>query len=1014
MTSQTPEYLQSELPAINLFQQLGYEYFDASVNDERESINDVVLISRLKASIGRINPWLNENNVNQAVREITAITSSSLMEANEKIHRLISGKNFTPKQVIDGREQYIGVGYIDFSDIENNDFIVVNQMKFKGQAKNSIPDIVVFVNGLPLAVIECKSPILQEAEARAISDLLYYQQNSEKLFRYNQICVGIYKVGGRYGALGAKEEHYQVYRDDNNNDNDHNSCAETIEAMTGKAPTAQDILIYNLFDKKKFFDIIRNFTIFEMSQGARIKKLPRYQQIRATNKTIEKLQKENKGGVIWHTQGSGKSITMVYIATKLKRDESGFNNPTIIIVTDRTDLDDQIFKTFNRCGFPNPISAASVRHLKKLLKDGYGKTITTTIQKFQETDKDGNIIKVCRDKIETISEKENLYVLVDEAHRTQYGFLAGFMRKALTNAKFIAFTGTPIDNEQKSTLGSFYGGKYLDVYTIKQSVADGATLPILYEDGLPDLYVEKELLEKQFKYHFDGETAKKQVLLKKEATSMKKYMAAKQRIKRIAEHIIEHYKTKIYPNGYKAMVVCYNRACAIAYKSTFDELKENGKHGFSSRVVMSFSLKKDPQEYYKIATPESEVKKVIEDFTLPFGDESVFSRGGKKQFNNDAIMIVSDMLLTGYDVPVAQVMYLDKPLKAHNLLQAIARVNRTRGAKAAGFVVDYCGITDHLIDAMNAFEDDLAPEDVMGSISEEITRLKLRHNRLTAFFQDLKIDRKKQREIYIEKAVQYLEPEDIRDKFKGLLKKFNQSLNIVLPDESALCYKNDFVIYAEIRLEAANAYVDKSLKISEDESKKLQLLIDEHLRARGIINLLDEPVSIIDVEKFEEELANTKSDKSKELKIKHRLKHKLKLEMEKNPDFYKPLAEKLEEIIEERKQGRLTQLELFEEFDKIQQKILDKSKEAKNLGFDTEREFAVYKTLDSKMEGEVKETTATFFKSIGDELAIDEWEHKNQVQKMIRVKIKDIIRGRIPKEEIEQITTSLLDILKKN
>ena len=260
-------------------------------------------------------------------------------------------------------------------------------------------------------------------------------------------------------------------------------------------------------------------------------------------------------------------------------------------------------------------------------------------------------------------------------------------------------------------------------------------------------------------------------------------MSGKQRIKRIAEHIIDHYKKKIYPDGYKGMVVCYNRPSAIAYNKAFDELKEAGKDGFSSRVVMSFSPKKDPQEYYQIATQESDVKQAIEDFKLPFGDETNINKAGKRQFNNDALMIVSDMLLTGYDVPIAMAMYLDKPLKAHNLLQAIARVNRTRGSKPVGLIIDYCGIANHLVDAMEIFYGDLDPKDVMVNISEEITKLRLRHNRLVAFFQGLNVDRKKNRQEYVDKAVHYLEPVDIRENFKDLLKKFNVSLNIVLPDE---------------------------------------------------------------------------------------------------------------------------------------------------------------------------------------------------------------------------------------
>ncbi|MBT3804996.1 MAG: type I restriction endonuclease subunit R [Desulfobacula sp.] len=1004
MTSQTPEFLKSELPAIQLFEKLGYQYFDASKHDERASINEVILETRLKSAIKRINPWLNENNINNAFKEITAVASASLMEANEFIHKLLSSQEYTPKQIIDGKETYKGVSYIDFENIENNDFLLVNQMKFKGLENNSIPDLVVFINGMPLSVIECKSPKLQGAEQEAISDLKYYQVNSEKLFRYNQICVAAYKVGGRYGAIGAKEGHYQVYRSEDN---------AALESLLEKEPTAQDILLFNLFEKDRFLDLIRNFIIYHVSEGSKIKILPRYQQIRATNKTIHKLQTDNEGGVVWHTQGSGKSITMVYLATKLRREESGFKNPTIIILTDRTDLDNQISSTFTRCGFQNPIQATSVRHLKKLLEDDYGKTIMTTIQKFQETDDDGNIVKVSNEQIEVVSEKENLFVMVDEAHRTQYGFLAGFMRKALKNAKFIAFTGTPIDNDEKSTLGKFYGGKYLDIYNIKQSVADGATLPILYEDGIPELYVEKELLEKQFKYYFDQESKEKQAKLKQEATSLKKQMTGKQRINRIAEHIINHYKTKIYPDGFKGMVVCYNRPSAIAYKKAFDKLKEAGKHGFSSRVVMSFSLKKDPPEYFKLATPDTDIKQAIEDFKLPFGDELILNKAGRKQFNNDALMIVSDMLLTGYDVPVAMVMYLDKPLKAHNLLQAIARVNRTRGAKPAGLIVDYCGITDHLVAAMEIFSGELEPDDVMVNISEEITKLRLRHNRLVAFFQHLGIDRGKQRQEYVDKAVHYLEPIDVRDNFKEILKKFNKSLNIVLPDESALEYKDDFSLYSEIRLEASNAYMDKSLRISKDESKKLQSLIDEHLRAKGIISLLDEPVSIIDVKKFEKEINKTKSGKSKELKISNRLRHKIKVEIDNNPDFYGPLSDKLEELIKMRRKNQITQVKLFKEFDKIQEKIVNKSKEAESMGFSSDREFAVYKTLEYTLD-DAKGITGQIFQGIEEELSITDWQVKGEVKKSMRKNIKDVLRGKVESNDIQSITVSLVDLIKRN
>ncbi len=268
MTISSTEYLQSELPAIKLFEKLEYTYQNGSTNDERSSINDVILEDRLKDAIKRINPWLSENNFNNAFKAITSISATSFIEANEHIHKLISTQEYTPKQIIDGKETYKGVSYIDLTNIHKNDFLIVNQMKFKGKEKNSIPDLLVFINGLPLAVIECKSPTAQSAFSDCVNDLIYYQKNSEKLFRYNQVCVGIYKVGGKYGAVGAKEIHYQHYKSDD---------TRAIDTLIAREPTPQDILLYNLFEKEKFLDLIRNFVIYHVSEGTKIKILPRYQ-----------------------------------------------------------------------------------------------------------------------------------------------------------------------------------------------------------------------------------------------------------------------------------------------------------------------------------------------------------------------------------------------------------------------------------------------------------------------------------------------------------------------------------------------------------------------------------------------------------------------------------------------------------------------------------------------------------------------------------------------------------------
>ena len=994
MSQNRPEYLQSELPVIRLFQKLGYEYFDGSKEDSRSSINEVILEDRLRSSLKKINPWLKDNSLDKVIRKISNIHTSTLMEANQEVHELITKKDaITQKPTPESKPQPVFI--IDYEDIENNDFLVVNQMKYHGARNNSIPDIVVYINGLPLAVIEAKSPKVSIAEA--ISDLEYYQENSPKLFNYNQICVGINKAKALYGSIGASFGYYSKFKIDS---------TKELSALVDREPTAQDILIYSLFKKSVLLDIIRNFTIFEVDQGKTIKKLPRYQQLRAVNKIIDKLKNQNRGGVVWHTTGSGKSISMVYLAIKLRREESGFENPTILVVTDRVDLDNQISSTFRRAGFANTIQAASISHLKEELRDNYGKTLMTTIHKFQERAED----RVDPKDIEVLSEKENIFVLVDEAHRTQGGMTAAYMRAALPNAKFIAFTGTPIDKESKSTLREFYGGDYIDKYTIKQSVEDGNTLAIRYQTGMPEYFIEKDLMNEVFKATFSNESEEKQAKLKSKAASLDTFLLARRRVEEIAKDIINHYKAKIYPNGFKAMLVCHNRSQAIAYQKAFLRLKEQGLNSFESKVVMSFNHKKDSQEFIDLATPEDKIKETIENFKLPFGNEADKSLGGKRQYDNTAILIVSDMLLTGYDAPIVQCMYIDKLLKEHNLLQAISRVNRTARGKEYGLIVDYAGITEHLAEAIKIFSGDLEVNDIMVNIEQEKTILENRHAKMVAFFRSIKIDRKKDRDKYIDACILYLEPEDIRDKFIDLVKLFNKSMDIVLPDPFAVAYEYDLKLFNDIKLEAINTHAPEKLFITKEESKKIQMIIDEHLRASGVEYLLDEAIDITDSKKFEEELQN-KSGKTKELVIKNRIKRTIQANKKENPEFYEDIAKRLEKLIKEREKNRITQAQLFLEFDKIMEDIKNSKEEWKRLGLLSPEQFPVYKSLE-KVVADPKGFTLALFNKIGVYLTKEDWREFDDIKKEIRKNIKSLLRtANIDKEKLKTLPITILDIL---
>ncbi len=1036
------EYKESELPAIELFKLLGYKYLHGS----ELTSNSIVQEQILETAIKRINPWINNENARRVVKKLTTTTGSSLMETNEIIYGLLVGKetrqefdkiNCQVKQLISGREELKTVNFIDWLNPLNNDFMVCNQIRITGKIRTSIPDLVVYVNGLPLAVIECKAP-KERAKSKAVEDLLYYQKNSEKLFHYNQLCVGIARnTTAVYGAIGANETYYSNYRDKN---------IDALASLIENTPTKQDILLWNLFRKERLLDIIKNFVVFEKSEGRTIKKLPRYPQLRATNKTIEKLASKNEGGVIWHTQGSGKSITMTYIAKKLQTDTNGFENPKILILTDRIDLDKQIGDLFVAVGFQNVHKARATSHLKNLLKNPYGNIITTTIQKFMERtdtedihqddenfiqedeiseltsdikikkapdgsllrvtkihDENGTLIETTEEPIEVeeLSAKKNIYILADEAHRSQYGLLAAYMRQALPHAKFIAFTGTPITKDEKSTLGEFYGGEYIDTYTIKESVADGNTLDILYDQALPEVVIDKPGLDADFKELYGDKDRDRKALLRRNAVN--KYKSAYERLWIIATHIINHYQAGACKEGHKAMLVCANRITAVMYRKIFEQMKTEKIHNLNSKVVISLGgkgdkLEKQCSDYLKYVTPDNEVKNTTENFKLPFppkGENLINSKTGKAQYNNDHVLIVSDMLLTGYDCPIASVLYLDKNLKEHTLLQAIARVNRTREGKNAGFIMDYCGVAENLVEALNMFSGEIKKDDVVKEYKVfAYGKLRARHTKLIDFFKNIKADRKKERETYKDQIFKMLEPLNLRDRFKKLLKEFNQGMDIVLPDEFAIQFAFDFKLFNEIRALFADVYQDtENTRIDPGESLKLQIMVDENLRAAGITGLLAKPISIADRDEFADELAKQGKGAQKLIK-QNATKYRIKTGVQINKSFYGPLSEILEKAIDDEKNQRIDQLEFLDVVDGINDKIDNYEVGLQKKGLKNHIEYAIYSEMKTLYECEniVMEKLNAIVEELDKYFMIVNWEHpsrQDEIVKKIRKHLKD-------------------------
>lgn len=1057
-----PEDIYSEFPAIKLLQSMGYTYLPAAELSERSDITEMLLLERLRTALVRLNPDLDAANINRAVNRLSSVTGSSLMEINQKIHELLRGGKFNLPQKKNGKEDFVSVHFIDFAVPENNDFLVVNQMRYAGKGQNSVPDLMIYLNGLPVVLIECKSPDAGTPWDKAFGDLVYYQHNSERLFYCNQILIGIWRHGGRYGAIDAEQKYFSVYRPGRDED----------LSFLGEDPTAQDILLYGILRKERLLDIIRHYVIFETTEGVTVKKLPRYQQMRAADKAVARLQ-SGKGGVVWHTQGSGKSITMAYLTRKLRAPEYGFGNPTIMVLTDRNDLDRQITDTFRNVGFSNVTNATSVAHLDSLLRNSYGGIITTTIHKFQEpgrgaTDSDqtaeeenenlriersisdGILTKITRQKrdnkwveiareelvLEQLSAKEDVYVLVDEAHRSQYGFLAAFMRTILPQAKFVAFTGTPISNEDKSTLGEFYGGDYIDVYTIKESVADGATVELLYDAGICKMDVRAKELDEEFQETYGDASAEKQDKLKRQA--LREYLLSESRIEEICRHLVAHFASKIRPDGHKAMIVCSGRTAAVKYQKMLHKLQEEGIHDFKSQVVLSlgspktdkiaqehFEILKHNRENPKDSRPEwvvssEKIKEVTNNFKLPYPpayvDENVTDKSGtNKLYNNTAFLIVSDMLLTGYDVPIASCLYLDKSLKEHNLLQAIARVNRSGKGKKAGFIVDYNGITAYLLEALEIFSGDIRPDDILKNLTEEIPVLKMNHSKMVDFFRRLNIDRISEEDRYIDAAVRYIEPLDRRDEFKVLLKGFNKSINIVLPNPAAIAYEADFKLYNLIKATAKDVYVgDDELKISANESLLLQQMIDKHLKARGVTNLLEEPVSIFEREKLRKEL-DKDSEATRELKMRNKLKHTIKVGLDKNPDFYQPLAQRLDNLLKEKEAKRIDEAQLLLAYAEVTDAIVNANKEAEAMGFDTEQKREVYKTMQVLFRENAEDATNAVFDMIAGELNLVDWQNKERVKNDMERKINRSLKTLgMSREEAREKAVDIVKIMEKN
>lgn len=957
---------------IEQLQTLGYTYIHGKdLQEERTSQAEVILMKRLTDSIKRLNPWLDDNNLNRVIRRITHMEATSVMEANQAFHDMLINKMSITQDLGSGRKNHT-VQVIDFDNIDNNDFIVTNQISYTHANVTNRPDLILYVNGLPLVVIECKSPRLQPDEqiGQGVTQLRRYQKENESLFYYNQFLIATSNDRAKVGTIGGKVQHYSAWKE---------PYPLKVEDV-GENASAQDILTIGILEKERLFDIILNFIVYEPEDGRVIKKMTRYQQYRAVNKAVERIltgeHPQARGGVVWATQGSGKSLAMVFLSMKLRR-VAELENPVIVVVTDRQDLDQQITATFTRCGFPNPTQAETVKELKTLLQQGPGSTVMTLVQKFQTNDDE---------EYPLLSDAENIIVLVDESHRSQYSSLAMNMRIGLPNATYIGFTGTPIDKEDKSTVRTF--GTYIDKYPIEQAVIDGATVPIYYEARLVDMHVQGETIDTLFDRYFRGYSDEDRERIKLKYATEEAITASRKRIKTVVLDIIDHYETHILPNGFKAQIVTVSREAAAIYKEFLDELSD-----YQSKVIIS-SGHNDPEFLQQYTLSKAEEKDAISRFKQPMEDDPL------------AFLIVCDKLLTGFDAPIEQVMYLDKPLKEHNLLQAIARTNRTYNKKTHGLIVDYYGVSNFLEEALGIFHE----EDIKGAmhhVDEEIPRLQSRHRRVMQFFDYIRKDD-------LEENLKVLEPEDVRHSFDTAFKKFSESMDMVMPSPKAKKYYDDLKWLGKIRqLAKSRYYVDDGTMDISDCGGKVRELIEEYLYATTP-EILFEPINIL-TPQFEEKLDELKEPSAKAAEMEHAIKHEIRIKMDENPVKYTSLKEKLEQLIEMRKMRQLTIEELLDEYYKMREDMMDDEKESDGVGLSETRQLPFYQLLEeyapSDMEQEgLKDLTELITEIIQEEAVVD-WVDKEDIKREIRKKIKRQLRASaVPNKEIEHVTRQIVEL----
>lgn len=947
----------SQLPAIELLVNLGWDYLTPlEAMAARGGRNDSVLLtdvlrSQLKAINrfhykGRVQSF-SDSGIESAIDALTSLPDSGLVPTNHQLYDLLClGKSI--EQAVEGQNIHPQLRYFDFERMENNIFHVTEEFEVarKGKQKPRFPDLVLFVNGIPLVVIECKSPLLGKKKAipEAISQHIRNQKAEEipQLFWYAQLLLALSHDDGQYATVGTRQAFWGQWREQSYdrsaveavvNRPIPKDVALAIESVGntitrheslvareahGREVTEQDKLLHALCRPGRLMELFRQFIVFDAGQ----KKAPRYQQYFAVQKILQRVQQlqpggQREGGVIWHTQGSGKSLTMVMLAKNLALNPN-IQNPRILVVTDRLELDKQIRNTFADRGITDVKRAGSGKHLRNLIKAKH-EAVTTLIDKFEGA----------LNKDEQLDDDANIFVLVDESHRSQhgkhysgqFGNMHAIMRQVLPRACYIGFTGTPLKKREKDTARQF--GGLIDSYTIDQAVEDNTVLRLLYEGRL----VEQDVDQKQIDAWFDRLTRSRS---KEDKAELKKKFAtaghlhkAEPRMRMVAWDLSCQFEDRFKGTGLKGQLVADSRISAIKYKQLLDEIGL-----VSSEVIISKSDdREDHSNTSKLA--ETGIQEFWEEMMREHGSEEAYNTNIVNAFKGDGapdILIVCSKLLTGFDAPRNTVLYLDRPLKDHSLLQAIARVNRKYPGKDFGYVIDYRGILGDLDQALadysqlKGFED----EEIEGSVFKlrsEVEKLADTHAALKSLFQKVK-----NRED-LEGYVNILRDEAIRDEFIDRLRKFARTFEIALssmdwmektPAKTFELYRKDLKFFEDLRRHVRQRF-SKEINYREYEGQ-MQKLIDRHVGSDEV-QILTPLVDIFDTEKFEAEVEKLGTPAAKADTIAHRTSKTITDRMDEDPIFYQRLSRILQKAIADYEAMRIAAGEYLKQAKAVEREV---------------------------------------------------------------------------------------------